>query len=121
MRWKVRGHTAEVLKGVASRICSKQYAVSSCSSNLTFSPGISLKSKWCNHTIVLTQLQLRRILILFYQRSNFHMVINLSIAICALLMYMFISFSVDEIWLSRYMNWSTNFRGLPFNEDIAPS
>ena len=27
---------------------------------------------------------------------------------------------VDEILLPRYMNWSTNFRGLLFNERMAP-
>ena len=35
------------------------------------------------HTLVLTRLQLRRILVLFYQRSDFRMVINRSIAIYA--------------------------------------
>ena len=28
--------------------------------------------------------------------------------------------SVDEILLPRYLNWSTNFRGLPFNGEIEP-
>ena len=30
-----------------------------------------------------------------------------------------ISLSVEVIFLQRYMNWSTNFRGLPFNEAMA--
>ena len=35
-----------------------------------FSLSISLKSKWCSHTVVLTWLQLGRIPILFYQRDQ---------------------------------------------------
>ena len=31
------------------------------------------------------------------------------------------SFSVDETILPRYMNLSTNFRGLPFRVEMAPS
>ena len=38
--------------------------------HVAFSVGISLKSKWCNHTVVLTQLQLGRIPVLFYQRDH---------------------------------------------------
>ena len=29
--------------------------------------------------------------------------------------------AVDEILLPKYVNWSTNFRGFVFNEEIAPS
>ena len=48
------------------------------------------------------------------------MVVNLSIAIHTLLIYMLTSLSVDEILLPRYTNYS-NFKGLPYNEEIAPS
>ena len=34
---------------------------------------------------------------------------------------MLISFSVDEILLPGYVNWSTNIRGLPLTVDMAPS
>ena len=34
-------------------------------------------------------------------------------------MHMSASLSVDEILLLKYMNWSTNFRGLQFNEEMA--
>ena len=57
---------------------SNQHATSLCGLHLAFSPGISLESKWCNHTVILTWLQLERIPILFYQRSDFHMVVNQS-------------------------------------------
>ena len=60
VRWEVSDRTTTVLYGTASRICSKQHAASLCSSYLVFSPSILLKSKWCNHTVVLTQLQFGR-------------------------------------------------------------
>ena len=37
----------------------------------------------------------------------------LSIAVHAFAMRMLKTLSVDEILLSRFVNWSTNFRGLP--------
>ena len=45
------------------------------------------------------------------------------ISMCSLIrwyrfIYMFMSFSVDVILQLRYMNWSTNFRGLPLNERV---
>ena len=58
-----------VLLGAVSWICSKQHATSLCSSHLASSSGISLKSKWCSHTLVLTRLQFR-ITILFHLRLN---------------------------------------------------
>ena len=61
--------------------------------------------------------QLRRIPILFL--SDFYMVVNRLIAIHALPICKLISLSVDEILLPRYVNWSANFRGLPFNKKIA--
>ena len=39
-------------------------------SQLAFSPDVLLASKWCSHTIVPTLLQLRRILVLFFQRDQ---------------------------------------------------
>ena len=39
---------------------------------------------------------------------------NLSVAIHALSMHVLTSFSVDKILLPMYMNWSTDFSGLPF-------
>ena len=109
-RWEVSGRTTAVLQGAASRICSKQHAATLCSSHLAFSPSVSLESEWCNHTVVLTRLQLGRIPILFHQRSNFHMVNNPLITVHALPMHILISLSVDEILLLRYRNWFMNFR-----------
>ena len=50
-------------------------------------------------------------------QSYLHIADNLSIVVHASLMHMLTSLSVDEILLPRYMNWTTNFRSLPFNED----
>ena len=58
-------------------------------------------SKWYNHTVVLTQLQLGRNPVLFYQWPDFLVVIDLTIAIYALPMCMLILLSVDEILLLR--------------------
>ena len=49
------------------------------------------------------------------------MVVNLSLTVHAVPMCMLISLSEGEILLPTYLNWSINFRGLPFNEVIIPS
>ena len=40
-------------------------------SHLVFSQGILLKSKWCNHTVILTWLQLGRIILYFIREIRF--------------------------------------------------
>ena len=88
----------------------------------SFSPNVSSESKWCNHRVVLTRLQLGRIpFFILSEKSDFYVVDNLSIVVYALPMLILTLLSVDEILLPMYMNWSTNFRGLPFNEKIALS
>ena len=109
--------TAAVLWGAASRISLKRYTASLCRSHLAFAPVVSLSLTGTNHTIALTRQQLGRIPVSFYLRSDFHMADNLAIAIHALPMRLFTRLSVDEILLLRYMNWSVNFGGLPFNDD----
>ena len=51
--------------------------------------------------------------------SDFHTIINLSTVVHALPMHVLTLLSFDEILLPRYMNWSNNFRGLSFNQDMA--
>ena len=48
--------------------------------------------------------------------SDFPCVANQSIAVYSLPINRTTSFSVDEIVLPRYGNWTDNFRGTPFNE-----
>ena len=55
VKWELSGYITAVLWGAASRIWSEQQTVSLCSSYVTFSPNISLKSKWRNYTEVLIQ------------------------------------------------------------------
>ena len=54
------------------------------------------------------------------QRSYFHMVDNLSIAVHAFPMCRSISLSIAELLLPKYMNWFTDFTGLTSNEKLAP-
>ena len=49
------------------------------------------------------------------------MVNNLSIIIHALHMCMLTLLSVDEIFPPKCINWFTNFRDFPFNEEMIPS
>ena len=49
------------------------------------------------------------------------MINNLLIAVHVFARHMFTTLSVDEILLLRYVNLSTNFKGLPLTVDIAPS
>ena len=53
--------------------------------------------------------------------SDIHMINNLSTAIHIFPIHILTSLSVDEILLLRYMNWGTNFRGLLFKVEMAPS
>ena len=50
--------------------------------------------------------------------SDYYMAVNRSIAVHVLSMCMLTSLSVDEIFLPRYINRSTNFRGLPLKVEM---
>ena len=49
--------------------------------------------------------------------SDFHMIDNQSIVFRAFARRMLTSFSVDEIMLLRYVNWSINIKGLRLDQD----
>ena len=55
------------------------------------------------------------------ESSDYHVVDNLSIAVHALPMHMLTSLLVDEILSPSYINWSTYFRSLPINVEMARS
>ena len=95
VRWETSGHTDTVLWGAATRISSKQYAVSLCSSKLA-SPNTSL-----NSSIVLIWLQLKNSSFILPKRLDFHMVNNLLITVHAFPLHMLTFLSVDEILLPR--------------------
>ena len=98
-------------------LIQKQHEILLYSFHIAFSPSIFLNSKRCNHTRVLTRLQF----FIFAERSEFHVVVNLSIAIHTLPMCIMTSLSVNEILLPRYMSWSSNLWGSSFNEEMASS
>ena len=50
---------------------------------------------------------------IYFIRSDFHMINNLSLAAHTFPMHILTLLSVDEILLPRYVNWSTNFKVLP--------
>ena len=78
-----------------------QQAASLCSSHLAYSSGVSLKSRWCNHTIVLTWPQLRKnSLYILSERSDFRMVINLSM----------------RFLLERYWYWDREIKSFHFSK-----
>ena len=52
-------------------------------------------------------------------RSDFHMINNLSIAIHAFAMHILMSFSVGETRLPRYVYLSNNFREPPFKVEMS--
>ena len=104
---------------VFSRIYLQPYLQYLSSSDLFFSPSISLDSRWCIHTIVSKVLKE----IQFYlssERTDFHVIDNLSKTSPANSRCMLILLCVYKILLPPYMSWSPNFNGLPFNE-MAPS
>ena len=53
--WFVRWKVSAALQVAASRIYSKHHPAILYRSHLDFSPGISLKFKWCNYTVSLTR------------------------------------------------------------------
>ena len=72
MRWEVSGRTAAILWDAACKICLKQYATSLCSSHPSFAAIILLEHKWCNYTVVLTQQQLGKFPVLFYEGDRIY-------------------------------------------------
>ena len=88
------------------------HAASLGSAHIHFSRSVSLMVQLysCTDTVSV----LKNSCFVLSERSDFHMVDNLSIAFHALLMCMLTSLSVDEILLPRYVNWSNNFSSEEF-------
>ena len=84
-----------------------------------FPPRVTLESRSCTHTIVQTQPLLGGYRFILSERSDFHIIDCLSIAFYAFAWPMLTSLAVDEKLLPRYVNWSTNFRGLPLKVGMA--
>ena len=85
-------------------LTSPAVLIMSCSSyldSLRDGRQVAIQLLSCNHTIITTHLQFGRITLLFYQRLDFHKVVNLLIVVQAISMFNLTSLSVDEILLPR--------------------
>ena len=93
-----------------------------CNAHLAFSASVSLKFRWCSHIIVLIQAHFgKNSRFIFSDRLDFHMFVNLPIAVYGFPQCILTSLSIDEILLPTNMNWPTYFRGLSINEKMATS
>ena len=115
LRWEVSGCTAAVLLLV---FVQKQHVEFLYSFHLAFSTCILLTSMWCIHRVVLTQPQS---CVISSARLDFHLIDNLFIAVQTFAWHMLTSLLVDEILLLRYVNLSTNFRGLSLKVEMTLS
>ena len=95
-----------------SRLFSKQCITFLCSFHLVF-----FSTHFVSIHVALTLLEK----IPFIGSIRFHMINNLSIAVHTFSRHTFTTFSVDKILLLKYLNLSTNFRGLPVRWVKAPS
>ena len=103
LRWEVRGHTTAVLWDAAFRIFLKQHKASLSSSSLAFSPfHYSPTVQQYNSTDTTTAQKNSQFI--SSERSDFHIVVKLSITVQALPMHILISLSVNEILPSSYVN-----------------
>ena len=92
VRWVVSGRTDAVLRGASSSVCLKQLTAFSCSSKSVFSPSTSLKSKVVKlyNSTDRTRTSKNSRFIQF-ERSDFHVVDNLLIAVHPFPMHMLTS------------------------------
>ena len=72
-------------------------------------PYSNMAPAWKNSNLILSE------------RIDFHMVDNLLIAVHVFSMHMLTLLSVDEILLPKYVNCSTNLRGLLSNVEMEPT
>ena len=103
------GRTAALLWGAISKISSKQYAASTCSSHWTFSRYFVQAQVVQPYSSTDTATAWKNSCFISSDRSDFHMVVNPFFAVHVFSMHMLTSFSVDEILLLMYRFIS--FRG----------
>ena len=119
VRWEVSGRTAVALWIGASRICSKKHVAFLCNCLLGFFSckffRISVVYPYSSTDTITTW---KKSCFILTERSDFHLIDYLSIAVHPFAMLMMISLSVDEMFLPRYMNWSTNFRDLSLKGEM---
>ena len=109
IRWVVDGQKAVALWGISFRNCSKHPIAFLCTSYLAFSQTVLSVSMLCND--ITTATAWKKSYFILSLISDFHMIAYLTIAVHTFTWCILTSFSVDEILLPRYVNWSTKFRG----------
>ena len=117
--WEACGCTAALLWHAISRIIFEQQVAFSGRSYLDFSICFLLLSKWCIRTN--TVIAWKKPHFILSERSGYHMINNLQVAVNAFPMPELTLLSVDKILQPRYVNWCTNFRALSLKVEIAPS
>ena len=76
---------------------------------------------WCVHIVELTRLLVgKKLRFILSDKSDFHMINNLSVAVHDFASCILTSFSVDEMLLLRYMFLSTSFKEPPFSVEMSP-
>ena len=71
------------------------------------------------HSRIYTTIAWKKLCFILSDRSDFHMTNNQSIPVHTFASRILMSFSVDEMWLLRYMNLSTSFREPPFSMEMS--
>ena len=93
-----------------------------CSTHLAFPICILSASMWCIHIVVLTPPKIEKVPFFFSSDwVGFRMIDNLSIAVHTFARLTLTWFSVNKLFPPRYVNMSTNSRGLSLRVDMAPS
>ena len=99
------------------RLFNIEFLYSSCLSfSLMRFVSVSMVHPWGSIDITTAWKKSRFIL---SNRSDFHMIDGILIAVHFFVRYILTSLSVDETLLPRYVNLSTNFRGPPFRVEMA--
>ena len=110
--WDERQVTIQLLfcGVVASRICLRRHIVFLCSSRLVFFSVrfVSIHPYSCT----VTAITWKKSSFILSDKSDFHMIDSLSIVFHTFARCMWTSLSVDEMLLPRFVNRSTDFKGL---------
>ena len=108
MRLEVSGRTAAVLWSNASRMCSKDSILESFLDPSLFTYRFVSTQAVHPYNSTDTATTWKNSYFILPECSDFHKGVNLSLEMHTLSVCALTSFSVDEILLPRYMNWSTN-------------
>ena len=113
--WRVlkigsRSRIVAELWDFSSRICLIRLTVFLCNCCQAFSLYAQSASMWTIHRVVWARLLPKKLRFILSERSDLYITDSLLIAVHAFASRVFMSFSVDEMLLRRYVNLSTSFR-----------